>query len=227
MIAERIKELHRYLPSNVQLVAVSKFHSSREILEAYEVGQRVFGENHVQEMTAKYEILPKDIEWHMIGHLQTNKVKYIAPFVSMIHSVDSFKLLAEIDKIAKKNHRVIDCLLQIHIAEEETKFGFSFDECRDLLMQEDWKSLCNVKIRGLMGMATLTDNQKEIIDEFSSLKSFFNEIKNDWFKEVHSFDTLSMGMSNDYKLAIQSGSTMVRIGTTIFGERDYSRKDNI
>ena len=191
------------------------------IEEAYHAGQRIFGENHVQEMTQKHELLPKDIEWHFIGHLQTNKVKYIAPFVSLIHSVDSFKLLKEINKQAEKSQRVISCLLQIHIAQEETKFGFSFDECRTMLQEEDWKTLTHVQLCGVMGMATFTDDVQEVRNEFRSLKKFFDEIKENYFSNNDAFHEISMGMTDDYPIAIEEGSTLIRIGTKIFGERVY------
>ena len=209
------------LPKHVRLVAVSKYHPVERIQEAYDAGQRLFGENHVQEMTQKYALLPKDIEWHFIGHLQTNKVKYIAPFVSLIHSVDSLKLLKEINKQAEKAQRVIPCLLQIHIAKEETKFGFSFDECREMLQQGEWKNLKNVQLCGVMGMGTFTDNVDQVRSEFHSLKDFFDEIKENVFSDNPSFREISMGMTDDYPIAIEEGSTLIRIGTKIFGERIY------
>lgn len=202
-------------------MAVSKFHPAEAILEAYEAGQRIFGENKVQEMTAKYEVLPKDIEWHLIGHLQTNKIKYMISFVSMIHGIDSFKLLQEVDKQAGKAGRVVDCLLQIHIADEETKFGFSFDECRRMLEEEAWRNLKNIRICGLMGMATNTDCQEQVSSEFRRLGEFFREIQARYFSDDAAFSELSMGMSHDYLLAIGQGSTLVRIGSKIFGERNY------
>ena len=203
----------------VQLVAVSKTKPNEDIMEAYEAGQRVFGENLVQELVEKYESLPKDIEWHLIGHLQTNKVKYVAPFVTLIHAVDSFKLLKEIDKQAAKNKRVIDCLLQVHIAEEDTKFGFDHAELIEMLRDEEFLALKHVNIRGLMGIATNTENEKEIKEEFYELKSLYDGIKASFYRKNESFDTLSMGMSSDYKLAIEKGSTMIRVGSTIFGKR--------
>jgi pyridoxal phosphate enzyme (YggS family) len=209
------------LPEQVRLVAVSKYHPVEMIQEAYDAGQRLFGENHVQEMTQKYALLPKDIEWHFIGHLQTNKVKYIAPFVSLIHSVDSLKLLKEINKQAEKAQRIIPCLLQIHIAKEETKFGFSFDECREMLQQGEWKNLKNVQLCGVMGMGTFTDNVDQVRSEFHSLKDFFDEIKENVFSDNPSFREISMGMTDDYPIAIEEGSTLIRIGTKIFGERIY------
>ncbi|MBR1720268.1 MAG: YggS family pyridoxal phosphate-dependent enzyme [Phocaeicola sp.] len=209
------------LPEQVRLVAVSKYHPVEMIQEAYDAGQRLFGENHVQEMTQKYALLPKDIEWHFIGHLQSNKVKYIAPFVSLIRSVDSLKLLKEINKQAEKAQRVIPCLLQIHIAKEETKFGFSFDECREMLQQGEWKNLKNVQLCGVMGMGTFTDNVDQVRSEFHSLKDFFDEIKENVFSDNPSFREISMGMTDDYPIAIEEGSTLIRIGTKIFGERIY------
>ena len=209
------------LPEQVRLVAVSKYHPVEMIQEAYDAGQRLFGENHVQEMTQKYALLPKDIEWHFIGHLQTNKVKYIAPFVSLIHSVDSLKLLKEINKQAEKAQRIIPCLLQIHIAKEETKFGFSFDECREMLQQGEWKNLKNVQLCGVMGMGTFTDNVDQVRSEFHSLKDFFDEIKENVFSDNPSFREISMGMTDDYPIAIEEGSTLIRIGTKIFGKRIY------
>ena len=203
----------------VQLVAVSKTKPNEDIMEAYEAGQRVFGENLVQELVEKYESLPKDIEWHLIGHLQTNKVKYVASFVTLIHAVDSFKLLKEIDKQAAKNKRVIDCLLQVHIAEEDTKFGFDHAELIEMLRDEEFFALKHVNIRGLMGIATNTENEKEIKEEFYELKSLYDGIKASFYRKNESFDTLSMGMSSDYKLAIEKGSNMIRVGSTIFGKR--------
>lgn len=221
-ITDNLKEIWHELPPNVRLVAVSKFHPTDAILEAYKAGQRIFGESKVQEMTQKHEQLPKDIEWHFIGHLQTNKVKYIVPYVSLIHSVDSMHLLAEINKQATKAKRTIDCLLQIHIAQEETKFGFTFDECRTLLSEGSWKNLSSIRLCGLMGMATNTDNQEQVQQEFNSLHDFYTEIKTTWMSEAPWFQELSIGMSHDYQQAIRAGSTLVRIGTHIFGERDYS-----
>lgn len=219
-IADNIKSLKNETgPINVTLLAVSKTKSSEDILEAYNAGQRLFGENQVQELVEKQEHLPQDIEWHLIGHLQTNKVKYIAPFISMIQSVDSLKLLHEIDKYAAKNNRVIDCLLEIYIADEETKFGLGFDEAIELLRSEEFAALKHIRIRGLMGIATNTDNEKQIKDEFYELRTFFDGIKQSFFRKEASFDTLSMGMSSDYKIAIEHGSNMVRLGSTIFGQR--------
>ena len=214
---EKIKEEIGRL--GVQLIAVSKTKSPEEILEAYETGHRDFGENLVQELVEKREQLPDDIRWHQIGHLQRNKVKYIAAFIEMIHAVDSLKLLKEIDKQAAKHDRVIDCLLQIHIADEESKFGLDHAEVIELLRDEEFTQLKNVRIRGLMGIATNTDNEKVINEEFYELHNLFQGIKTSFFRKEAFFDTLSMGMSSDYKLAIQQGSTMVRLGSTLFGHR--------
>lgn len=220
-IQEEIKSIQESLPGHVRLVAVSKFHPIEALEEAYAAGQRVFGESKVQEMTTKYEALPKDIEWHFIGHLQTNKIKYMAPYVALIHGVDSFKLLKEINKQAIKAGRTIPCLLQIHIAREETKFGFSFDECRQMLEEGCWKELTHVSINGLMGMATNTDDESIIQQEFHSLGAFFQKIKDSYFSNQPAFKEISMGMSDDYPLAIAEGSTLVRIGSKIFGQRNY------
>lgn len=219
-IADNIKSLKNETDIiNVTLIAVSKTKSPDEIMEAYHAGQRLFGENMVQELVEKYEQLPKDIQWHQIGHLQSNKVKYIAPFISMIQSVDSMKLLQEIDKQAQKNNRVIDCLLQVYIADEETKYGLGFDELIELLRSEDFQSLKHIRIRGLMGIATNTENIKQVKEEFYELRTFFDGIKQSYFRKDNTFDTLSMGMSSDYKIAIEQGSNMVRLGSTIFGQR--------
>jgi pyridoxal phosphate enzyme (YggS family) len=219
-IADNINNLKSQTAGqNVILVAVSKTKSAEEIMEAYEVGQRVFGENMVQELVEKQEQLPKDIEWHVIGHLQTNKVKYIAPFISLIQSVDSLKLLQEINKQALKNNRVIDCLLQIYIADEETKFGLGFDEAIELLRSEEFLTFKNIKLRGVMGIATNTDKEKQLKDEFYELKTFFDGLKQSFFKKDDSFNIISMGMSSDYEIAIEQGSNMIRVGSTIFGGR--------
>jgi pyridoxal phosphate enzyme (YggS family) len=201
-------------------VAVSKFHPNEAIEEAYREGQRIFGESRAQELKAKHETLPEDIEWHFIGTLQANKIKYIIPYVAMIHGIDSYKLLVEVDKHARKAGRVVDCLLQLHIAQEETKLGFSFNECREMLHTEDWQSLEHVRVRGLMGMASYTDDEEQIKREFCSLHEFFRELKNTHFAAQPTFNELSMGMSHDYHLAIAEGSTLVRVGSRIFGERD-------
>ncbi len=219
-ITTNIQELQQELrPIGVELVAISKTKSVEDILEAYNAGQRVFGENQVQELLAKQESLPQDIAWHMVGHLQTNKVKYIAPFISLVHSVDSFKLLQEINKHAEKNNRIIDCLLQVFIAEETTKFGLDHVEVIEILENPALNILKNIRIRGLMGIATHTDNQKEIKEEFYELKTLFDGIKVSYFRKETTFDILSMGMSDDYKVAIGQGSTMVRLGSTLFGKR--------
>ncbi len=220
-IQEEIKSIQERLPEHVRLVAVSKFHPIEALEEAYAAGQRVFGESKVQEMTTKYEALPKDIERHFIGHLQTNKIKYMTPYVALIHGVDSFKLLKEINKQAIKAERTIPCLLQIHIAQEESKFGFSFDECRQMLEEGCWKELTHISIAGLMGMATNTDDENIIQQEFHSLGAFFQEIKDSYFSNQPAFKEISMGMSDDYPIAIAEGSTLVRIGSKIFGQRNY------
>ena len=220
-IQEEIHRIKTELPENVRLVAVSKYHPVEALQEAYDGGQRIFGESKVQEMTMKYEALPKDIEWHFIGHLQTNKIKYMAPYVALIHGVDSYKLLAEINKQAAKVVRTIPCLLQIHIAQEETKFGFSTDECRAMLEEGTWRTLLNVQIAGVMGMATNTEDEAQIAREFGVLADFFHEMKEAYFKDIPEFKEISMGMSDDYPLAIEKGSTLIRIGSRIFGERHY------
>ncbi|CAN5204700.1 YggS family pyridoxal phosphate-dependent enzyme [soil metagenome] len=219
-ITDNIKSLKKETdPINVTLIAVSKTKPAEDVQQAYDAGQRIFGENMVQELVEKHEQLPKDIQWHLIGHLQSNKVKYIAPFISMIQSVDSLKLLQEINKHAEKNKRVIDCLLQIYIADEETKFGLGFDEAIELLRSDELAALKHIRIRGLMGIATNTDSEKQIKDEYYELKTFFDGIKQSFFRKEESFNILSMGMSSDYKLAIEQGSNMVRLGSTIFGQR--------
>ena len=219
-IADNIKNLKAETDLlKVKLVAVSKTKPAEDIEEAYAAGQRVFGENQVQELVEKYEKLPKDIQWHLIGHLQTNKVKYIAPFISLIDSVDSLKLLQEINKQAAKNERVINCLLQVYIADEDTKFGLGYDELIELLRSDEFREMQNVRIVGLMGIATNTDNEKQIKDEFYELKILFDGIKLSFFRKDDYFKEISMGMSSDYKLAIEQGSTIVRLGSTIFGQR--------
>ena len=223
MVAEKIKEYLGILPSSVKLVAVSKTKPEQMITEAYNVGQRIFGENKVQDLALKYEHLPKDIQWHMIGHLQTNKVKYIAPFVSLIHAVDSFKLLKTINKEAKKNSRIIDCLFQVYIAKEESKFGLDKQELTNILNSDEFASLENIRIVGLMGMATNTDDNNIVSAEFAGLKELFSELKEEFFTKEDSFKETSMGMSGDYKLAVEQGSTMVRIGSDIFGARNYGQ----
>ncbi|EFK56392.1 YggS family pyridoxal phosphate-dependent enzyme [Sphingobacterium spiritivorum] len=219
-IAANIEEINQEIKSlGVTLVAVSKTKPNEDILQAYEAGQRVFGENMVQELVEKQEQLPKDIEWHLIGHLQTNKVKYIAPFIHMIESVDSIKLLKEINKHALKHDRIIDCLLQVYIADEDTKFGLDHTELIELLRDDEFSSLKNIRIRGLMGIATNTENEKVIKEEFYELKMLFDGVKSSFFRKEDTFDTLSMGMSSDYRLAIEQGSTMIRLGSTVFGKR--------
>ena len=222
-ITENLRQVLADLPQGVRLVAVSKFHPEEAILEAYGAGQRIFGESKVQEMSLKHEALPKDIQWHFIGHLQTNKVKYIAPYVALIHGIDSFRLLAEVEKQGAKAGRTIDVLLQIHIAQEETKFGFSPDECRQMLAEGQWKTLPHARICGLMGMATNTDNMEQVRDEFARLAALFKEVKGEWFADAPWFKELSMGMSHDYPEAVRAGSTLVRVGSKIFGERDYAQ----
>lgn len=219
-IADNIIKYKKELEAGgARLIAVSKNQPAEAVAEAYEAGQRIFGENLVQEMVDKQVQLPPDIEWHLIGHLQSNKVKYIAPFVKLIHAVDSLKLLKEIDKHALKNNRVIDCLLQIYIADEETKFGLEFDEVIELLRSDDYKNLRNVRITGLMGIATNSVSERQVQTEFEELKVLFDGLKHSFFNEVDYFTELSMGMSADYKLAMEEGSTMVRIGSNIFGAR--------
>ena len=223
-IAEVLQNIKSALPLGVQLVAVSKTHSVEAVQEAYDAGQRVFGENKAQELKDKYAILPKDIQWHFIGHLQTNKIKYIAGFVSLIHSVDSLKLLVEIDREAKKTNRIINCLLQFHIAEEETKYGLDMTDTHQLLTSDEYKTLQNINIVGVMGMATFTENTDIVRKEFHSLKSIFNALKEKYFAEKLDFTEISMGMSDDYLVAVEEGSTLIRVGSSIFGMRNYSNK---
>jgi pyridoxal phosphate enzyme (YggS family) len=220
-IADNLLSIKNKLPEQVKLIAVSKTYPVSAVLEAYKTGHKIFGENKVQELVEKYEHLPKDIEWHLIGHLQSNKVKYIAPFVSLIHSVDSLKLLQEINKQALKNNRVISCLLQIYIASEETKFGLSEEECIELIQSVIFKSLHNIKIVGLMGMASNTEDTNQIKKEFSQLKKFFDQISSTTKLANTDLKEISMGMSSDYKIAIDEGSTMIRVGSSIFGKRNY------
>ncbi len=217
MLTQILSELQAY---GAKLIAISKTHSEEAILQLYRQGQHIFGENKVQELVPKYEALPKDIEWHIVGHLQTNKVKYIAPFIACIHSVDSMKILKEIDKQAKRNHRNIDCLLQFHIAEEETKFGLSLEEAVALLQSPEFQLLKNARIAGVMGMATFTEDMTLVHKEFRHLKDIFTALKNRFFAEDDRFREISMGMSGDYKVALEEGSTMVRIGTLLFGHRE-------
>lgn len=219
-IKKNIEEIKASLPEKVKLVAVSKYKPNEDILEAYAAGQRIFGENKVQEMVQKHDTLPPDIEWHLIGHLQTNKVKYMASFVSMIHSIDSLKLLEAVNHEAQKNNRVIPCLLQFHIAEECTKFGLSFKDAQDLLQSESYKSMQNIFIAGVMGMGTNVDNDDQTRAEFIHLKSIFDDLRKEFFENDPRFKEISMGMSDDYRIAVEQGSTMVRIGSSIFGVRN-------
>lgn len=216
-----IEKLREKVSDEVKIVAVSKFHSAEELKEAYDAGQRVFGESRVQELVVKQKELPEDIEWHFIGGLQRNKVKQIAPFVSLIHSVDSERLMREIEKQGAANNRVIPCLLQIHIADEDTKSGFSPEECMAFLEEGKWRECEHVQLRGVMGMATFTDNKEQVRSEFKLLKSVFDECKSKFFTESPEFKEISMGMTGDYSTAIEEGSTMIRVGTLIFGEREY------
>ena len=218
-VRSNIDKLREHVPENVKIVAVSKFHTTDEIKEAYDDGQLLFGESRVQELEEKYPLLPEDIEWHFVGSLQRNKVRFIAPFVSLIHSLDSERLMREIDKRAAANDRTIKCLLQLHVADEETKSGFTPDECREFLAGGNWKKYPNVQLAGVMGMATYTDNEEQVRDEFRRLKSLFDEWKTDYFSDTPAFKEISMGMSGDYTTAIEEGSTMVRLGTVLFGER--------
>lgn len=220
-VADKINQFKKELPENCTLVAVSKTKPSSDILEAYEGGHRDFGENKVQELTTKYEELPKDIRWHMIGHLQRNKVKYLVDFVHLIHGVDSVKLLKEINKRAKKVDRVIDCLLQVHIAREESKFGFDEDEVLELLLGQELPEFENVRITGLMGMATFTENTNQVSQEFRSLKEIYDRLAANSLPPNVKMETLSMGMSGDYRLALEEGSNMIRVGSLLFGEREY------
>lgn len=217
-IASNLNTIKATLPEHVTLVAVSKTKPVSDLMQAYEAGQRIFGENKIQEMTDKWEEMPKDIQWHMIGHVQSNKVKFMAPYVTLIHGVDSLKLLQEINKQALKNNRIVDCLLQIYIAEEESKFGLDENELNELLTSLEFQELKNIRILGLMGMATFTEDQNQIKKEFTHLKSIFDSIQK-LKTENCELNTISMGMSGDYKLAIEGGSTMVRIGSSIFGGR--------
>ena len=220
MIGANLDKIRKELPKHVVLVAVSKTKPLEDIQEAFDAGQRIFGENKVQEMAAKWEVLPKEIEWHFIGHLQRNKVKYLAPFVSLIHGVESLRLLKEINKQALKSNRIIDVLLQFYIADEETKFGLSEEEANDLLSSEEFKLLKNIQVRGLMGMATFTKDQEKIKGEFHKLKKIQNSLKVNHFSNNDLFNVVSMGMSGDYLTAIDEGSTMIRIGSSIFGARN-------
>lgn len=220
-VAGKLREVKSNIPEGVTLVAVSKFHPNEYIEAAYAEGQRVFGESHEQELSKKYDTLPKDIQWHFIGHLQTNKVKYIAPYISMVDAVDSLKLLKEINKQAAKHDRVIDVLLELHIAQEATKYGLTIDACRQLLDDGEWRNLNNVRICGLMMMASNTDDENQIRSEFIQAADFFEEVKAKYFADSAAFCQRSWGMSHDYKIAVECRSTMVRVGTTIFGPRVY------
>lgn len=220
-VAGKLREVKSNIPEGVTLVAVSKFHPNEYIEAAYAEGQRVFGESHEQELSKKYDTLPKDIQWHFIGHLQTNKVKYIAPYISMVDAVDSLKLLKEINKQAAKHDRVIDVLLELHIAQEATKYGLTIDACRQLLDDGEWRNLNNVRICGLMMMASNTDDENQIRSEFMQAADFFDEVKAKYFADSAAFCQRSWGMSPDYKIAVECRSTMVRVGTTIFGPRVY------
>ena len=218
-IQNHLQNITNELPQGVKLVAVSKYHPASDILEAYHAGQRVFGENLAREMQNKHDILPKDIQWHFIGHLQKNKVKYIAPFVSMIQSVDSIQLLQEIDRQAAKHNRIIPCLLQIHVAQEQTKFGLTFQECLDLLEEGSWRQLTHIRIDGIMGIATHTEDTSLIRKEFQFLNNLFKQVKDTYFLNDDNFSYKSWGMSDDYQLALQENSNTIRIGSAIFGNR--------
>ena len=223
MIKDNLEKIRATVPEGVTLVAVSKTKPVSDIQEAYEAGQRVFGENYPQEMRDKHEVLPTDIQWHFIGHLQTNKIKYIIPFVTLIHSIDTANLLEAVNKEARKHDRVVDCLLQFHIALEETKFGLDLEEARQLLDSDAFKQMENVRSCGVMGMGTFTDNMDEVRKEFKHLKSIFETLKQDYFADQPQFKEISMGMSEDYPIAIEEGATMIRVGSKIFGPRNYNR----
>ena len=220
-ISDNLQKVRATLPDSVRLIAVSKTKPVEMLQEAYDCGQRLFGENKALEMRDKHELLPKDIEWHFIGHLQTNKVKYIVPFVTLIHSIDSIQLLQVVEKEAAKHNRVVDCLLQFHVAEEETKFGMYEEEARELLGSEDYKAMTHVRIVGVMGMATNTDDMELVRNDFKHLKSIFDNLKKDYFAKDEKFCELSMGMSGDYGIAVEEGATLVRVGSSIFGARNY------
>lgn len=221
MIKENLNKVRATVPENVTLIAVSKTKPVSDLQEAYDAGQRIFGENKALEMRDKYQELPKDVKWHFIGHLQTNKIKYIVPFVTLIHSIDSASLLEAVNKEAVKNNRVIDCLLQFHIAQEETKFGLDVEEAKTMIESDNFKKLNNVRIVGVMGMATFTDDENQVRNEFKTLKNIFDTLKENYFKD-DSFKEISMGMSDDYPIAIEEGATMVRVGSKIFGARNYT-----
>jgi pyridoxal phosphate enzyme (YggS family) len=220
-IKKNIDNFKSSIPEHVKLVAVSKTKPIEDLMEAYEAGHKILGENKAQELKDKQPQMPDDVEWHFIGHMQTNKVKYIAPFVSLIHSVDRFKVLKEINKQAKKNERIISCLLQFHIAEEDTKFGFDWEEVKEMLESVAFTELKNIKVIGVMAMATFTENKDQIRREFKQLKQYFDRLKQDYFSEANDFTEISMGMTNDYQIAIEEGSTMIRVGSAIFGARNY------
>ena len=222
MVKENLETVRKTIPSGVLLVAVSKTKPVEDLQEAYDAGQRVFGENHALEMRDKHEVLPKDIDWHFIGHLQTNKIKYIVQYVRLIHSIDTFNLLQAVNKEAVKHDRVVDCLLQFHIAEEETKFGLSMEEAEEILNSDIFKTMKNFRICGVMGMATNTDDMTQVRKEFHHLKEIFDTLKAKYFADCEWFKEISMGMSHDYPIAIEEGSTMVRVGSKIFGERNYN-----
>lgn len=224
MIKENLHKIKATIPEGVTLVAVSKTKPVSDIQEAYDTGQRVFGENYPQEMRDKHEVLPHDIQWHFIGHLQTNKIKYIIPFVTLIHSIDTANLLEAVNKEARKHDRVVDCLLQFHIAQEETKFGLDLEEARALLDSEAFKQMENVRICGVMGMGTFTDDMDEVRKEFKHLKSIFDTLKQDYFADQKQFKEISMGMSEDYPIAIEEGATLIRVGSKIFGARIYNKQ---
>ena len=221
MIKENLRQIKSTIPEQVTLVAVSKTKPVCDLQEAYDEGQRIFGENHALEMRDKHEVLPNDIQWHFIGHLQTNKIKYIIPFVTLIHSIDSANLLEAVNKEAKKHDRIVDCLLQFHIATEETKFGLDLDEARQLLSSDAFREMHNIRICGVMGMATFTDDTEQVHNEFRNLKSIFDTLKHDYFAEQPQFKEISMGMSDDYPIAIEEGATLVRVGSKLFGVRNY------
>ncbi len=221
-VSENIEKIKDHLPEQVRLIAVTKTKPEEMVMEAYHSGHKIFGENKVQELVRKYESLPKDIEWHMIGHLQTNKVKYIVPFVSLIHSVDSFKLLKTINKEAGNAGKVVDCLFQVKIAKEESKFGMTVGQIKQILDSAEYSSFQNIRLTGLMGMATFTEDKEVIRSEFNFLHTCFEDIKNAYFNGVNYFREISMGMSDDYEIAVEAGSTMVRVGSKIFGTRNYS-----
>lgn len=224
MIKENLAQIKSQIPNDVTLVVVSKTHPNSVILKAYDEGERIFGENKVQELITKYETLPKDIQWHMIGHLQSNKIKYIVPFISLIHGVHKFKLLKEINKQAQKTNRIVDVLLQFHIAEEDTKTGLTFEEAQEMLESIAFSQLKHVRICGVMGMATFTDDEKQIRTEFNTLSNYFRILKDQHFSFNEDFKIISMGMSGDFKIAIEEGSTMIRVGSKIFGHRNYTNK---